>query len=62
MHEMLLAHKDILLQLEKMQYTLAEHDNNILLIFKYIKQLDQEKQHKNGQQNHRRIGFKRQDD
>ncbi len=40
MREMLLAHKDILLQLEQMQHKLAEHDNNILLIFKYIKQLD----------------------
>jgi len=32
MREMLLAHKEILLQLERMQYKLAEHDNNILLI------------------------------
>lgn len=61
MREMLLAHKDILLQLEQMQQKLAEHDNNILLIFEYIKQLEQSKQHKTDQQNHKKIGFKRHD-
>jgi phage regulator Rha-like protein len=44
MREMLLAHKDILLKLEQMQHKLAEHDNNILLIFEYLKQLEQAKQ------------------
>ena len=62
MREMLLAHKDILLQLERMQHEMAEHDNNILLIFEYIKQLEQRKQHTTDQQNRRKIGFKRQDD
>ena len=62
MREMLLAHNDILLQLERMQYKLVEHDNNILLIFKYIKQLEQKRQHKTDQQNRKKIGFKRQDD
>jgi len=42
MREMLLAHKDILLQIEQMQQKLAEHDNNIILIFEYIKQLEEE--------------------
>jgi hypothetical protein len=41
MREMLLAHKDILLQLDQMQHKLADHDKNILLIFKNIKQLEQ---------------------
>ena len=62
MREMLLAHKDILLQLERMQFKLAEHDNNILLIFEYIKQLEQKRQHKTDQQHRKKIGFKRQDD
>jgi phage regulator Rha-like protein len=44
MREMLLAHKDILLKIEQMQQKLAEHDNNILLIFEYLKQLEQSKQ------------------
>jgi hypothetical protein len=62
MREMLLAHKDILVQLEQIQHKLAEHDNNILLIFEYIKQLDQKKQHNTDQQNRNKIGFKRQND
>ena len=57
--ELLLAHKDILLQLEHMQQKIAEHDNNILLIFEYIKELEQEKQKKTVQQNRKRIGFTR---
>ncbi len=60
--EMLLAHKDILLQLEQMQQKMAEHDNNILLIFQYIKQLEQKRLHKTDQQNRKKIGFKRQND
>ena len=59
MREMLLAHKDVVLQLEQMQNKLAEHDTNILLIFEYIKQLEQEKQQKTVQQNRNKIGFKR---
>ncbi|MFC2080710.1 ORF6N domain-containing protein [Bacteroidota bacterium] len=40
----------------------AEHDNNILLIFEYIKQLEQKNQHQTDQQNRKRIGFKRHGD
>lgn len=58
MREMLLAHKDILLQIEQMQQKLVEHDTNILLIFEYIKQLEQEKQQMTDQQNRKRIGYK----
>ena len=39
MREMLLAHKDILLQLEKMEQNLIKHDDEIRLIFQYLKQL-----------------------
>src|SRR6266513_1915183 len=39
MREMLLTHKDILLQLEKMERKLTGHDEDIQLIFKYLKQL-----------------------
>ena len=62
MREMLLAHKDILSQLEQIQQKLVEHDNNILLIFEYIKQLEQKKQYKTDQQKRKKIGFKRHDD
>ncbi len=55
--ETLLAHKDILLQLEKIEKKLAGHDEDITLIFGYLKQL------LNPQQPPRRkIGFKRKDE
>jgi phage regulator Rha-like protein len=37
--EMLLTHKDILLQLEKMEKKLTGHDEDIALIFEYLKKL-----------------------
>ena len=39
MKEMLLTHKDILLQLEKIEQRLTGHDEQIELIFGYLKQL-----------------------
>ena len=62
MREMLLDHKDVVSQLEQMQNKLAEHDNNILLIFEYLKQLEQERQYDIDLQNRKKIGHKRHDD
>ena len=59
MREMLLTHKDILLRLDQMQQKLAEHDHNILLIFEYIKNLENENQHAVNLQQRKRIGYKR---
>ena len=54
MRELLLTHKDILLQLEKIEKKLTGHDEDIQLIFQYFKQL------LNPQQPPRRkIGFRR---
>ena len=39
MREMLLGHKDILLQLEKVEAKPANHDRDIKVIFQYLKQL-----------------------
>lgn len=39
MKEMLLTHKDILLQLEKIEEKLSKHDEELQLVFKYLKQL-----------------------
>ena len=61
MRKMLLAHKDVVAQLEQMQNKLADHDNNILLIFEYITQLEQEKQYNIDQQDRKKIGYKRHD-
>lgn len=39
MRQMILTHKDILLQLQNIEKKLAGHDEDIVLIFKYLKQL-----------------------
>lgn len=44
MREMLSVHKDVLLQLGKMEKNLTEHDEDIQLIFKYLNQLLNEPQ------------------
>ena len=51
--------KEILHQLEKVQVKLAEHNEKIILVFEYIKQLEQEKRQITDQQNRKRIGYKR---
>jgi len=57
MREMLLTHKDILLHLEKIETKLTNHDEDIQLIFKYLKQLLNPPQ-----QSRRKIGFRRNDE
>ena len=57
MRELLLTHKDILLQLEKIEKKLAGHDEDITLIFQYLKQLLNPPQPPR-----RKIGFKRKDE
>ena len=54
MREVLLTHKDILLQLEKIETKLTGHDEDIQLIFKYLKQLLNPPQ-----KPRQKIGFKR---
>ena len=62
MRKMLLVHEDVVSQLDRMKNKLSEHDNNILLIFEYIKHLEQEKQYNIEQQDREKIGYKRHDD
>ncbi|MEI6456627.1 MAG: ORF6N domain-containing protein [bacterium] len=60
--EMLLTHQDILLKLEKIEQTLAGHDEKILLIFEYLKLLEQSKIQELEFNKRKRIGFKRSDE
>lgn len=53
----LLTNKDILLQLEKIDRRLAGHDDDIILAFKYLKQLLNPPRTPR-----RRIGFRRKDE
>ena len=54
MRELLLTHKDILLQLEKIEKKLTGHDGDLQLIFQYLKQLLNPTQPPR-----RKIGFRR---
>ena len=62
MREMLASHKEILQKLVKIEHRLAKHDNQILVIFQYLKQMEQVKQQKLDQQNRKRLGYKREDE
>jgi hypothetical protein len=57
MREMMLTHKNILLQLEKIEQKLTSHDDDIALIFEYLKQLLTPPQTPR-----RKIGFRRNDE
>jgi hypothetical protein len=57
MRQLLSTHKDILLQLEKIEKKLTRHDDDIALIFEYLKQLLNPPQTPR-----RKIGFRRSDD
>ncbi len=62
MREILASHKELLLKLEKIAHKLAEHDDQILVIFEYLKKLEQAKHQLMEQQNRKRLGFKRMDE
>ncbi len=58
MREMLLAYKDILHKLEEIERKYTDHDQKIMLIFEYLKQLEASKQQDMEQKNRKPIGFK----
>lgn len=58
MREMLANHKEVLVQLQQIHQNIADHDKKILLIFEYIKQLEEEKQKEIDQTNRKQIGYK----
>jgi len=57
MREMIFTHKDILMQLEKIEKKVTGHDEDIQLIFSYFRQLL-----KIQKESRPRIGFRRQDE
>ena len=57
LRQMILLHKDILTRLHQIEQKLAGHDDNILLIFEYLRQLEQSRQQQDEKVNRKRIGF-----
>lgn len=60
LREVLLTYKDLLQKLEEIETKYTDHDQKIMLIFEYLKQLEQAKQQEFDQKNRPRIGFKKQ--
>jgi hypothetical protein len=57
MRELLETHKEILKKLEQIERKEIEQDDKIMLIFEYLKQLEQAKQQELDYQKRNRIGF-----
>lgn len=55
---MLANHKELLLEFEKFEIKLADHDDKIMILLEYIKQFEQIKQQESDQKNRQRIGYK----
>ena len=54
---MLLLQKDVLQEISQIREQLNEHDNNINLIFEYLKQFEEARQQQIEQANRKKIGF-----
>ncbi len=62
MKEMILTHKDILLKLEKIEKKMISYDEDIAVLFSYLKVLLKSEDQKNGQTSRKRIGYKKDED
>lgn len=62
MRKMLETHKAILKKLDDLERKDIEHDKKILLIFEFLKQLEQAKQKELEQRGRKRVGFRRMDE
>ena len=58
MREILLSHKDLLIKFDQIQHLVNEHDDQIQIVFNYLKQLEKERKQEFEQQNRPRIGYK----
>ena len=59
---LLITHKDVLSRLDSIERNLSGYDEKILLIFEYIRQLEQTKQQEKDQKDRKRIGYKSHDE
>jgi hypothetical protein len=61
MREMMIQHHEFIESIKQIELKLSDHDDRILLIFEYLKQLEQAKQQEEEQENRRRIGFRKEE-
>ncbi len=57
MREILLSNKELILELERLKGKMTEYDDYFLIIFEYLKQFENEKQHRKNLANRSRIGY-----
>ena len=55
------THSEILRKLEQIEKKDIEHDQHIMLIFEYLRQLEQSRQQPEDLANRKRIGFRQED-
>ena len=58
MREMALLHKELLLEMQKINSKLSDHEDKIALVFEYLEQFRQSKIQELEQQNRPKIGFR----
>ncbi len=59
LRELMFIHKDLANQMEKVQDKIIKHDNQIMVILEYIRQIEKSKHEELEYKNRRRIGFRR---
>lgn len=62
MRELLETHKEILAKLDNLERKDIEQEKKIILIFEYLKKLEQVKKQEQDKENRIRVGFKRQEE
>jgi phage regulator Rha-like protein len=58
MKEMLFHQKEIMEKFKQLEFKIGEQDDKILLIFEYLRQLEQSRQQKDDQANRKKIGYR----
>jgi hypothetical protein len=62
MRELVYTHKEILQKLEELERKDIEHEEEILLIFKYLKQFEEDRRHLEEFRERRKLGFRQNED
>jgi hypothetical protein len=58
LRDILSINKDVIHQLEQVQHQLSVHDNRIMFILKYLKEIEKTKQSETNQKNRPKIGYR----
>ncbi|MBU0486785.1 MAG: ORF6N domain-containing protein [Bacteroidetes bacterium] len=58
LRDLMFIQKDVVHQLDQVKNKLTEHENQLMLIFEYLKQFEEIKQQQLEQENRKQIGYK----